>query len=66
MNSTTSALSRRVWTTINVHTYRRQMSSLNAKRSLLSEGTSEIIQRTYSETDQYDAVLRLDDTIEGA
>ena len=48
---------------IDVGTYRRQLFSMSAKRSLLSEAASEIIEKTYSKTDQYDAALRLPDTI---
>jgi hypothetical protein len=49
---------------LDVDTYCRQLFSMNTKRSLLSEQASEIVQKTYSKTDQYDAVLRLPDTIQ--
>lgn len=49
---------------IDVDTYRRQLFSMNAKRSLLSDPASEIIQKAYSMTDRYDRDLRLADTIE--
>ena len=49
---------------LDVDTYCRQLFSMNAKRSLLSEQASEIVQKTYSKADQYDAVLRLPDTIQ--
>jgi len=49
---------------IDVDAYRRQLFSMNKKRQLLSEEASEIIMKTYSKTDQYDAVICLPYTIE--
>jgi len=49
---------------IDVDAFRRRLFSMNAKRSALSHNAAEIIMKAYSKTDQYDAVLRLPDTIE--
>lgn len=48
---------------IDVQNYQREFFSMNAKRSLLSEEASQIIQKAYHDADDYDAVVQLLHTI---
>ena len=49
---------------IGVDVYSRRLFAMSSKRSVLSNRASEIIQETYSKTDQYDDKQRLPDTIQ--
>jgi hypothetical protein len=49
---------------VDVDAFRRELFSMNAKRSHLSEEASLIIQKAYGRIDDYDPVARLEHTIE--
>lgn len=51
-------------TRIDADTFRQQLSAMSGKRSLLSEEASLIVQKAYGKADDYDAVLRLEYTIQ--